>query len=235
MIAALSASSAYSAWPDRAGDGARAGAAQAESARGGGGRQGTGGASELSKEQQAQVDKLKERDRQVRQHEQAHLAAAGGLAMSGPTYSYQKGPDGVRYAVGGEVNIDTSPGRSPEETVAKARQIRAAALAPAEPSGQDRAVAAQASQMEMQAQVELARQGTSGAGGSGKASDKESGKPSSEPEAAAVEGNAEAGTSARADTAAGRQGVAAYQSIQQSSPDRPGWSGPAAPEFRAYA
>ena len=138
-----------------------ASAAAAPARAAGGGEKAQNGQS-LEKSEQAQVDKLKERDRQVRQHEQAHLAAAGGLAMSGPNYSYQKGPDGVRYAVGGEVNIDTSPGRTPEETVAKARQIRAAALAPAEPSGQDRAVAAAASQMEMQAQMELARQPAKG-------------------------------------------------------------------------
>ena len=103
---------------------------------------------------------LKARDAEVRQHEMAHLAAAGGLATSGASFSYQKGSDGVNYAVGGEVSIDTSPGRTPEETMARARTIRAAAMAPAEPSAQDRAVAAQAAQMALQAAMELAqRQG----------------------------------------------------------------------------
>lgn len=101
------------------------------------------------------IDKLKASDLKVRQHEQAHLAAAGSLATSGATYTYQRGPDGVNYAVGGEVNIDTSPGRTPEETIEKARQVQAAALAPADPSGQDRSVAARASQMALQAQAEL--------------------------------------------------------------------------------
>lgn len=226
-----STTSAAAAWSSTAGTGTRAGAERTKDGPGNTDKAQNGQA--LSKEQQAQVDKLKERDRQVRQHEQAHLAAAGGLAMSGPTYSYQKGPDGVRYAVGGEVNIDTSPGRTPEETVAKARQIRAAALAPAEPSGQDRAVAAQASQMEMQAQMEQTRQGAAGAGerGSEERGPEErrsgaNGKDGSEPAAAA-----------RADMAAGRQGVAAYQSIQQAaqSSDRADWAGPATPEVRAYA
>lgn len=121
-------------------------------------RQGTRAAStqqEYSPEDQAKIDKLKARDLQVRQHEQAHLAVAGGLATSGATYTYQRGPNGVSYAVGGEVNIDTSPGRTPEETIAKARQIEAAALAPADPSGQDRSVAASAAQMAQKAQAEL--------------------------------------------------------------------------------
>lgn len=108
----------------------------------------------LSEEAQAVVDKLKARDREVRTHEQAHIAAAGGLSVSGPSYTYQRGPDGGRYAIGGHVNIDVSPGRTPEETVAKARAIERAALAPAQPSGQDRVVAASARQMAVQASAE---------------------------------------------------------------------------------
>ena len=114
----------------------------------------------LSKEALALIDQLKGRDLEVRQHEQAHLAAAGGLATSGASYTYQRGPNGVDYAIGGEVNIDTSPGRTPEETIERARSIQAAALAPAEPSGADRSVAAQAQQMEAQARAELAQQQT---------------------------------------------------------------------------
>lgn len=110
---------------------------------------------ELTPEQQAQIDQLKAADTKVRQHEQAHLAAAGGLATSGPTYTYQRGPNGVNYAVGGEVNIDTSPGGTPQETIARAQRIQAAALAPADPSGQDRSVAARAGQMERDARAEL--------------------------------------------------------------------------------
>lgn len=113
---------------------------------------------QLSAADEAQLAKLQARDRQVRQHEMAHLAASGGLATSGANYVYQKGPDGVNYAVGGEVSIDTSPGRTPEDTIARARQIQAAALAPADPSGQDRSVAAQAQHMEIEARAQLAAQ-----------------------------------------------------------------------------
>lgn len=108
-----------------------------------------------SPEDQTKIDQLKARDLEVRQHEQAHLAAAGGLATSGASYTYERGPNGVNYAVGGEVNIDTSPGRTPEETVEKARTIQAAALAPAEPSSQDRNVAASAAQMQLKAEAEI--------------------------------------------------------------------------------
>lgn len=111
----------------------------------------------LSEAEQRQVSELKARDREVRAHEMAHVAAGAGLVTRGASYTYQTGPDGQRYAIGGEVGIDTSPGRTPEETLAKAERIRAAALAPAEPSGQDRQVAAQASRMAGDARMEIAR------------------------------------------------------------------------------
>lgn len=110
---------------------------------------------DLTPQQQAQIDKLKASDTKVRLHEMAHLAAAGGLATSGPTYTYQRGPNGVNYAVGGEVNINASAGATPQETIARAERIQAAALAPADPSGQDRAVAAKAQQMEIEARAQL--------------------------------------------------------------------------------
>jgi hypothetical protein len=48
-------------------------------------------------------------------------------------------PDGCDYALGGEVAIDTSAiAGDPEATLRKMEQIRRAALAPANPSGQDR-------------------------------------------------------------------------------------------------
>ncbi|MDA1312979.1 MAG: putative metalloprotease CJM1_0395 family protein [Acidobacteria bacterium] len=110
----------------------------------------------LSDEERAIVAELQQTDRTVRAHEQAHLAAAGALAR-GVSFSFVTGPDGQQYAVGGEVSIDTSPvSGNPEATIQKAQQIRAAANAPANPSGQDRAVAAQASGLEQAARQELA-------------------------------------------------------------------------------
>ena len=106
-----------------------------------------------------QLAELKQRDREVRAHEQAHVAAGGAHVTGGQTYSYQRGPDGRAYAVGGEVQIDTSPvPGEPQETIRKMQQVQQAALAPAEPSAQDRAVAAQAAQQMAQARLELQRQ-----------------------------------------------------------------------------
>lgn len=105
-----------------------------------------------------QIQELAARDREVRAHEQAHAAIAGQYAGS-PTYSFVRGPDGVSYAVGGEVSIDTSPiPGDPEATIRKAQQLSRAANAPADPSSQDASVAALAAQMEQQARVELREQ-----------------------------------------------------------------------------
>ena len=108
----------------------------------------------LSDEQRKEVEALKQRDTEVRQHENAHVAAAGAYAR-GVSFEYQAGPDGQRYAVGGEVSIDTSPVHdNPDATIAKARTIRAAANAPSDPSAQDRQVAAAATRMEAAARAE---------------------------------------------------------------------------------
>ena len=107
---------------------------------------------------QQQITKLRSIDQKVRQHEQSHLAAAGGLSISGATFQYQRGPDGKNYAVSGEVQIDVSPANSPKETIEKSRRIVAAALAPSDPSSADRAAAAAAAQLAAQAQIELARE-----------------------------------------------------------------------------
>lgn len=115
------------------------------------------GPAQLTPDELKQVEQLRARDREVRAHEQAHQAAAGEFG-GGATYTFQRGADGVSYAVGGEVQISMQEGRSPEETIANAQTIRAAALAPADPSPQDRSVAAAAGQMEAQARAELTQQ-----------------------------------------------------------------------------
>ncbi|MFI4877029.1 MAG: putative metalloprotease CJM1_0395 family protein [Blastopirellula sp. JB062] len=120
---------------------------------------------DLTTEERQQVEQLKRRDQEVRQHEQAHLAAAGPYARGGPTYTYQEGPD-EQYAIGGEVQIDTAPVEGdPHATLQKARVIQAAAQAPAEPSAQDQAVAAAAVQLAQSARQELQQQKQTEQGG----------------------------------------------------------------------
>ncbi|WP_198262635.1 putative metalloprotease CJM1_0395 family protein [sulfur-oxidizing endosymbiont of Gigantopelta aegis] len=115
--------------------------------------------SELSESERLEVEKLRSRDTEVKAHEQAHLSAAGDLAQGGASFDYETGPDNKRYAVGGEVSIDTSAvAGDPQATLNKAQRIRRAASAPADPSSQDRSVAAQASRMEVQARVDISQQ-----------------------------------------------------------------------------
>ena len=116
------------------------------------------GNEDLSEEEEREVDELKERDAEVRAHEQAHLAAAGSYALGGASYEFQVGPDDRQYAVGGEVRLDVSavPG-DPDATVSKMETIKRAALAPSQPSSQDFRVAARA-----QREIEKARDGGNG-------------------------------------------------------------------------
>ena len=115
----------------------------------------TGNQVNLSEEDLALLDQLKARDREVRVHEAAH-ASVGGRYAGSASFEYTRGPDGRNYATGGEVSISVSEvAGDPQATIEKARVIRAAALAPAEPSVQDRRVAAEAAQLELTARSEL--------------------------------------------------------------------------------
>ncbi|MCP5058100.1 MAG: hypothetical protein GY937_15450 [bacterium] len=115
--------------------------------------------SELTEDERREVDELARRDREVRAHEAAHKAAAGSLARGGASFTYENGPDGRRYAVGGEVSIDASPvGGDPAATAHKMERVRAAALAPADPSGHDRQIAATAARQAQQARVAATRE-----------------------------------------------------------------------------
>lgn len=180
----------------------------------------TGGANpsatRLSPAELQQVEKLKARDRAVRAHEQAHQAVAGNLATGGASYTYQRGPDGVNYAIGGEVPISLSEGQTPDATIDIARTVRAAALAPADPSPQDRAVAAAAGQLEARALAELAAEKSAAApegvatGASGKG-----------PESAekGAEAGADAGVGVGAATAANRNSPASGIGKAVNGPD----------------
>jgi hypothetical protein len=102
------------------------------------------------------INELKLRDQEVRSHELAH-ASAGGTTTGAPTYSYEVGPDGKKYAVAGEVSVDLSTvSGNPRATITKMQKVHAAALAPANPSAQDNRVAATAARVILQAQSELA-------------------------------------------------------------------------------
>ena len=118
-------------------------------------KQSTTTGTELTEQEREQIKELQARDREVRAHEQAH-ATAGGQYAGAPEYEMEKGPDGRSYAVGGHVSISTSPiAGDPEATIAKMDVVKRAALAPVEPSGADRSVAADAESKRADARSEL--------------------------------------------------------------------------------
>lgn len=116
---------------------------------------------ELSLEQKQIVRELQQRDQEVRSHEQSHISAGGPHVQGSASYTYENGPDGKQYAIGGSVNIDTSPvPGNPKATLDKAQIVRKAALAPASPSAQDQKVASEATQMEAEARQEITEKKT---------------------------------------------------------------------------
>ena len=109
-------------------------------------------------QQAKELQELKQRYQEVRVHEQAH-AAAGGRYAGAPSYQYERGSDGKSYAVAGEVQIDVSEVKGdPQATIDKMAIVKRAALAPAEPSSADRAIASEATQKAAAARAELAQQ-----------------------------------------------------------------------------
>lgn len=111
----------------------------------------------LSEDEKRLVQDLRSRDAEVRTHEAAHQAAGGGMTGAA-SYTYQQGPDGRMYAIGGEVSISIPSGSTPQESMRNAQQAIAAAMAPADPSGQDFAVASSAMVMLMKAQQQLLKE-----------------------------------------------------------------------------
>lgn len=112
---------------------------------------------DISESDKEMLRELEARDMAVRAHEMAHMAAGAGLT-GGATYTYQIGPDGRQYAIGGEVSINISEGSTPEDTMNRAKRILSAATAPTDPSAADTAVAMQATQMLAAAQVQIAQE-----------------------------------------------------------------------------
>ncbi|HIA02120.1 MAG TPA: hypothetical protein EYN06_10050 [Myxococcales bacterium] len=111
---------------------------------------------ELSGDDKATLARLVQRDARVRAHENAHQSAGGGVVMGGASYTYQRGPNGKLYAIGGSIMIDSSPVYgNPQATIQKMQQVRSAALAPADPSAADMRVASAATNSEMAARSVL--------------------------------------------------------------------------------
>lgn len=107
---------------------------------------GTSAGNNLDPAEQAVVNQLRARDSAVRQEEEAHAAAAGPYG-SAPQYTYQIGPDGNAYAIGGHVDVSVSMSGSAADRDRALATLQNAALAPNAPSGADMAAFRQASML----------------------------------------------------------------------------------------
>ncbi len=110
----------------------------------------------LSQDEERLVKDLQARDMEVRAHEAAHKS--GGASTGAASYTYQQGPDGRMYAIGGEVSVSMKSGSTPDETIANAQAVIASAMAPANPSPQDFSVASSARMMMVKAQQQKAKE-----------------------------------------------------------------------------
>ncbi|MFD1697034.1 putative metalloprotease CJM1_0395 family protein [Roseibium aestuarii] len=198
---------------------ANAGGQQAGASEASGEDEGDTSGDGLSQEEEKQVRELAARDREVRAHEQAH-ARVGGNYAGAPSYTYQQGPDGKRYAIGGEVAIDTSSERTPEATIRKMQIVIRAATAPAEPSSQDLKVAQQAraalSEAQAQARQEQAAE-LSGDDEDGEAAPSASASGGGEGATRSGDGERNGAEGARSDAGLREQAFAAYRGPSSSA------------------
>lgn len=107
---------------------------------------------ELSASDRALQQRLEARDALVRGHEAAHMTAAGPQARGPAQYTYQAGPDGKNYAIGGSVNISIVSSPMNDEDAARQAQTAArAAGAVGDMSLADAQVATRAGEISAQA------------------------------------------------------------------------------------
>jgi hypothetical protein len=132
---------------------------RAPSGPGAGPRPGARSYQQLEPEERAVVDRLRQRDAQVKQEEKAHAAVAGDLA--GPiSYIYQRGPDGQLYAVGGSVPIQAQTvSGDPDEAARIGARLAAAGQAATNPSGADLAAVRAGYRLQGSAEQDLRRSG----------------------------------------------------------------------------
>jgi hypothetical protein len=109
---------------------------------------------ELSDAQKKALEKFEQRDAEVKAHELAHQTNSGGLAGAA-SYTYQQGPDGKMYAIGGSVPITFKSGSTPQESIKNAKAIASATTSPDAPSSRDFSLLSSAKMMQLKAEQQL--------------------------------------------------------------------------------
>lgn len=85
------------------------------------------------------LNKFKNKDNEIRTHEQTH--ASGAQTTTAISYNYQVGPDGKLYATGGSVRFDTSIPQDPQSAKVKLEQLKDASSSVGSLSGADASIA----------------------------------------------------------------------------------------------
>jgi hypothetical protein len=88
------------------------------------------------------LDKFEATDARTHTHEQTH---ASSVHASTPDYTYQQGPDGKLYALGGSVRMDTSVPKDEAAAAAKMENLSQASTAPHDLSAADAQISRTAS------------------------------------------------------------------------------------------
>jgi hypothetical protein len=109
-----------------------------------------------SDSEKVQIQRLKNRDNEVRSHEKKHVRAAQGLTIGDPVYRKIIGPDGKAYAVEGRVQINVSPNDvDPNASLRRAQIIQNSALSPMSPSSADISILHDIRKIEKNANLKL--------------------------------------------------------------------------------
>lgn len=85
------------------------------------------------------LNKFKNKDNEIRTHEQTHASSA--QTTTAISYNYQVGPDGKLYATGGSVRFDTSIPQDPQSAKVKLEQLKDASSSVGSLSGADASIA----------------------------------------------------------------------------------------------
>ena len=111
----------------------------------------------LSAKERIRLGQLRMQDAAVRSQQFSRIAVAGSLAGTQST-QFTSGPDGRLYATSGEVNVNTDPGHTPEESLVRAstlRRVSSTASSVIASNVVQENVAVHAAQIEIEARTEI--------------------------------------------------------------------------------
>lgn len=113
---------------------------------------------ELSSDDLRRVRELERIDRVVRAQENVLRAVAPDVVRGEPTFEFELGPDGQRYAIEGDSHIELPKGAEPRVAAEEASRALRAALAASGGSSADTSIALRAAGIEARARAQIRRE-----------------------------------------------------------------------------